>query len=301
MKNTILKIALFSVFIAIIISLAGCASEDTAINAASDVSDSSVSSSVSEKESSTSSKLQTTTSKNTSSSNTTTSKKPNSSNTTTTSSKKPVTSTESEASSSTPAPSEKPALSYTAIQTKAEDFLKKNTVHTPDSSDTFHVYTLDESYFIIPKDFLKPQPFYSDVFTSVKDGEEYISEVNMCQYTDYLYTSKVQAAFFRDLKILEEFAGCKASKITFKNVLDNKSFEKVSDIPDNYLRVFSKGSQSPPRIYVYFNDDHPTNPLKVFASFACYSLSQHNLPGPVKYNYFIDISVRYNREKPATY
>ena len=42
MKNTILKIALFSVFIAILISLAGCASEDTVINAASDVSDSSV-------------------------------------------------------------------------------------------------------------------------------------------------------------------------------------------------------------------------------------------------------------------
>lgn len=196
---------------------------------------------------------------------------------------------------------EKPAFSYAALGKRAEEFLRKNSKYS-EPAESIYSYELGQSFYVIPTEILTIIPQYCCLTTVVDGGKEYVSSIDICQYKDYAYASKALEAVKRDLKIIEEFAGMKPTKIIFENVRDNATFENISDIPDDYFKTFSRGSHRVTRMTVYFEDSNEINPRKVVADFECYTSSANWVTGHPNsnrtYNYSVDLYVNYNRDIP---
>lgn len=236
----------------------------------------------------------TTTSKNTTSKNTT-SKNITSNNNTTTSTKNQSNTSSVNNVINIP---EKPVCSYIELEKKAEEILRKNSKYSEPANVEYY-YELGGNFPVIPTEFLTVIPQYCNLTTVIDNGKEYVSSVDICQYKDYIYSSKVLEAIKRDLKIVEEFAGIKPTNIVFKNVKDNATFKNISDIPEDYFKTFSRGSHLVTNITVYFEDNNKINPRKVVASFDCYTSSINWVAKNRVYNYSVDLYVNYNRDIPV--
>lgn len=192
---------------------------------------------------------------------------------------------------------EKPALSYAELEKKANEFARKNVgVATYINDETF--YALDGNFYIVPIEFLNSIPNYNYLYrVKAEDEKEYVASIDLCQAKDYIYASEVLKAIKRDLKIIEEFAGIKPTSFVFKNVKDNKSFKKLSDIPEDYFKTFSRGAHSAiPKLTVYFEDGNKNNPHKLIAKFHCYTSDRTNANSNRIYNYSINLYINYNRD-----